>query len=821
MYTSLYLTIMGETFMDKKKVWDNIQDSSRIVLSIVSLFAMPEMKISVGLSSSAVGVVNRILKNTKILDSKDSIHKIADSQLNHAIEVSMRYTYEKINTDTAQKLFFYMKQRLANQYSFADSEAYEKLVANAAEDMDKYDALYVDRKSIVEISSIFLNRLRAEIDNTNNQQLFNLIVDERLSNLEKISRFCEQQNDVKQFEISKYFNFSTKPYFQGRHDEQQFLKCRIDTGTAHIALWGLGGIGKTEICRKVYQFYVTAQGEHLPINVDRIAFFRYQNSMDLTLVEQLKFDKPLNVNEAINYAWNSLIDICSYYRTLIFIDNVDRTQDEDSGLSRLNDLNATIIITTRIKNYPEFEQIEIQPMNYETNRKIFLAILQSSNIFIKESEEAILKNVIEGLVKNHIAATIFLARTLIGCCWTICELQKNLDHCGFNIPNEAKNTDISREIIKLFPLIHLSESEKNIVEAFSLMPNIELDTKTCFEWLYPDAHIDVHDWKLSDLSIKGWIEQSGYNYVMHPVIAASVRLNSNILFDNHRRLLIQCFCSLDWDGKSNLGDISKNLVRALAIATHFNDINVDCALGFKLGTALMDFCDFSEAIKWLTKSYSAAILYNNDDITNEVYRMLVDALLQSGENEKALYLLLNAVESMPREMQVIMNNSLAIALKRKGINENNYQLLFQAIELLNSTITSVIEIYSENSETMINLLGTLANLYCKVHYFEEAKKTYKKSIEIRKKIYTPNHSKMGIAYFNLSGYFFAIGDYIKARDVSIKSLQILLQTYPRNHKYIQYILTNLETVYFQLKEKMPEVDILIGLEIDEHAWFDE
>ena len=61
---------MGETFMDKKKVWDNIQDSSRIVLSIVSLFAMPEMKIPVGLSSSVVGVVNRILKNTKILDSK-------------------------------------------------------------------------------------------------------------------------------------------------------------------------------------------------------------------------------------------------------------------------------------------------------------------------------------------------------------------------------------------------------------------------------------------------------------------------------------------------------------------------------------------------------------------------------------------------------------------------------------------------------------------------------------------------------------------------------------------------------------------------------
>lgn len=807
--------------MDKKKVWDNIQDSSRIVLSIVSLFAMPKMKIPVGLSSSAVGVVNRILKNTKIFDSKDSISEIADSQLNHAIEVSMRYTYEKINTDTAQKLFFYMKQRLANQYSFEDSEAYEKLVFNAAEDMDKYDALYVDKKSIVEISSVFLSRLRNEIDNTKNQQLFNLIVDERLSYLEKISGYFEQQNDVKQFEISKYFNFSTKPYFQGRHDEQQFLKYRVDTGAVHIALWGLGGIGKTEICRKVYQFYVTAHEEHLPINIDRIAFFRYQNSMDLSLIEQLKYDKPLNANEDINCAWKSLINICSYYRTLIFIDNVDKTPDEDSGLSRLNDLNATIIITTRIKNYPDFEQIDIQPMEYETNRKIFLTILQSSNITLKEDEEPILQNVIENLVKNHITATIFLARTLISCCWTICELQDTLNNCGFNIPDKAKNTDISREILKLFPLIHLSENEKNIVEAFSLMPNIELDSRTCSEWLFPDAHANAHDWKLSDLSTKGWIEQSGYNYVMHPVIAASVRLNSNILFDNHRNLITQCFCGLDWDGKSNLDGISKTLVWALTIATHFNDINVDFALGFKLGTTLIEYCDFSEAVKWLTKSYSASILFNNDKVTNEIYRKLVDALILSGENEKALELLLNASESIPIETQVMMNLSLAIALRNKGTKENNYQLLLLAINILNSTIDPTAQIYGENSEYMVNLLGTLANLYCLVDCLEEAKKTYKKSLEIREKIYTPNHPKMGMAYFNLGVFFIATEDYLKARDASVKSLQILLQTYPMNHKYIQDVLTNLRTIYYLLKEEMPGIDALIALEIDRYTWFDE
>lgn len=803
--------------MDKKKVWDNIQDSSKIVLSVVSLFALPEIKIAAGLSSSAVSIVNRILKNTKLLDSKESINDIADAQLNCAIESSMRYAYDKINTDTAQKLVFYMSQRLSNQFSFTNLDAYENLVTNAAEDMDKYDVLYVDRKTILEISSIFLNRLRIEINDIKNQQLFNLIVDERLSYLEKLGQYFEQQHDVKQFEISRYFNFSTKFYFQGRHDEQKFLKHRIDGGVSHIALWGLGGIGKTEICKKVYQFYVTAHEEHLPINVDRIAFFRYQSSMDLTLVEQLKYDRASNVNESIKCAWDSLINICSYYRTLIFIDNVDKTPDKDSSLNRLNELNATIVITTRIKDYPEFEQISIQPMDYETNRQIFLTILQNSNISIKGDDEPVLQNVIEDLIKNHITATIFLAKTLISCCWTICELQETLNKCGFNIPDEAKNTDISRELLKLFSLTSLSESDISIVEAFSLMPNIELDVKTCSEWLLPDANIGVRDWKLSELSNKGWIEQSGYNYIMHPVIAASVRLNSNILLDNHRNLLTHCFQGLEWDGKTNLGDISKTLICALSLATHFNDINVDFALGFKLGTTLIEFCDYSEAVKWLTKSYSASLFANNADVTKEIYRKLVDALLQSGETDTALHLLLDASETMPIETQVMMNNSLAIALRNKGVKENNYGLLSLAIKILNSTIKPTAKIYSEYSENMINLLGTLANLYCLDDCLEEAKQVHKKSIEIRKKIYDSDHPKMGAAYFNLGMFFVASGDYLRAKNASIKSLQILLRTYPEDHKYIRDLLTNLKTIYCLLNEKLPDLDTLKAVEIDDNS----
>lgn len=807
--------------MDKKKVWDNIQDSSKIVLSVVSLFALPEAKIAAGLASSAVSIVNRIFKNTKLLDPKDSINDIADSQLNRAIESSMRYTYGKINTDTAQKLVLYMQQRLSNQFSFTDPDAYENLITNAAEDMDKYDALYVDKRTILEISSIFLNRLRIEINDTKNQQLFNLIVDERLSYLENLSQYFKQQHDAKQFEISRYFNFSTKPYFQGRHDEQQFLKHRIAGSVVHIALWGLGGIGKTEICRKVYQFYVTAQEEHLPINVDRIAFFRYQNSMDLTLVDQLKYDKTPNVNEPIKCAWDSLINICSYYRTLIFIDNVDKTPDEDSSLNRLNELNASVVITTRIKDYPEFEQISVQPMGYETNRQIFLAILQSSNINIKEDEESVLQNVINNLVKNHISATIFLARTMISCCWTISELKKTLNQCGFNIPDEAKNTDISKELIKLFPLTNLSENDKNIVEAFSLMPNIELNVKTCSEWLFPDANIGVHDWKLSELSNKGWIEQSGYNYMMHPVIAASVRLNSTILFDNHRNLLMQCYCGLNWDEKTNLDNMSKTLICALSIATHFNDINVDFALGFKLGIALIEFCDYTEAVKWLTKSYSASLYADNDDITNDIYRKLVDALLLSGETDTALYLLLEASETMPKETQVKMNNSLAIALRNKGVKEDNYILLFLAIEILNSTISQTAQIYTEYSENMINLLGTLANLYCLIDCIEEAKQVHKKSIEIRKKIYDPDHPKMGAAYFNLGTFFIASKDYLRAKNASIKSLQILHRTYPMDHKYIQDLVTNLNYIYNLLNENLPDLDTLLAVEIDEDALFVE
>lgn len=85
-------------------------------------------------------------------------------------------------------------------------------------------------------------------------------------------------------------NASIKPvsYFTGRETELKDLRQRIEERRKSVLVSGMGGIGKTHICRKLFEEYLS-RNENGPFR--HLGYIEYGRDMDSSLQVCLKFVK--------------------------------------------------------------------------------------------------------------------------------------------------------------------------------------------------------------------------------------------------------------------------------------------------------------------------------------------------------------------------------------------------------------------------------------------------------------------------------------------------------------------------------------------------
>ncbi len=363
---------------------------------------------------------------------------------------------------------------------------------------------------------------------------------------DKITNIIMFQESEREFVVTHNANIKSVSYFTGRETELQELRQRIEAGRKSVLVSGMGGIGKTHICRKLFEEYLNkhAGNENEPFR--HLGYIEYDGDIGSSLQKCLKFKQQDSSEKYQEAAWRELEYLAADGKLLLFVDNVNKPIRADLGLQRLKGIPGAIVLTSRrVSLSDEFEPYRIGFLDIEQCIEIYEKIrFEVSGRKIDPGEVEDLEYIMEDLAGRHTITVELLAHLARTKLWEVKRLRGELDQKGFRLEfhRDGELVNIQESYEKLYDLSELTEAEQNILEAFSVFPYIPLAAETCNEWLLADAGVSEDDDILMGLYQKGWLQfdLEQESYALHPVFAQFVYERCKPAMEKHAGLIEAC-----------------------------------------------------------------------------------------------------------------------------------------------------------------------------------------------------------------------------------------------------------------------------------------
>ena len=683
---------------------------------------------------------------------------------------------------------------------------------------------------------------------------------------DKITNIIMFQDKEREFVVTHNANIKPVFYFTGRETELKDLRQRIEEGRKSVLVSGMGGIGKTHICRKLFEEYINkhASGENIPFC--HIGYIEYSGDMGSSLQNCLKYkeqDKPEQNQEA---AWKELEYLAAGGKLLLFVDNVNVTMKEDEGLKRLKSIPGAVVLTSRRTSFNKgFKTYKIGFLDVKQCKTVYEKIrYEDSGREVPEDEIPDLEYIIEKLAAMHTITIEFLAHLVQTKHWTVKELRDELEEKGFQLEykdEEDELVNIQKSYETLYDLSGLTKEEQNILEAFSVFPYIPLAAETCNEWLFADTGVDEDADILMGLYQKGWlqfdIEQE--SYALHPVFARFICEKCKPKSEKHLGLIEACQKKLKIPKNGSTLECQQYISYAESIIKKMDMRKSEEYVRFidMLAYLLLYIAEYERAEKWYEEllKTSKDILGDNHLKIAIIYDNLSTSCLGRGQYERAeklaqkslqirsnilgdnhpdvvdSYTILAGVyvkQGKYAEAEKLYMNIIAICEQLDEMDYasilNNYNNLaymyirqgkyIKAEELLNQCVTLYEKEHGENCYKIATIFDNLAQVYEAQGRYVKAEDYYKKSLEINIKAYGENYPDVARSYHNLAGLYRKQKWYEKALNFFIRAYKIRISRHELDYRDARIMYQSIKETYYEwnprgnfeqwLEEKMKE-----------------
>ena len=302
---------------------------------------------------------------------------------------------------------------------------------------------------------------------------------------------------------------------------EQVTNALMASESVYMQLVGIGGMGKTAICRYV--------AHHLPDHFGDVVWINCQAS----LLEQLRnYVAPrYNVKVEDPTTWlYELIEVMNNRPKLmvVFLDNLEFEDVTSAEFRQLKSLNCHIVATSRQAFSDQFTHaIDVSSLHKKQCRELFVDYYQGDI----DNEESLQKLLV--LAGFHTLTIELLAKIATSGLFSVEGLLEKVvesgfdlsdwdiavtgEHSGQQVDNEGQ-LQLQEHLSKLFRLDNLSESQQQALYCLSILPPIAYEGREeLVKWLGVEGTL------LTGLADKGWLQRNKNKFSLHPVIASVVR----------------------------------------------------------------------------------------------------------------------------------------------------------------------------------------------------------------------------------------------------------------------------------------------------------
>ncbi len=615
------------------------------------------------------------------------------------------------------------------------------------------------------------------------------------------------RNSEREFFVTHKANINPTSYFTGREVELSELRQRVEEGCKSVLVSGMGGIGKTHICRKLLENYLKQHSQNENIPFQHIGYIEYEGDMNRSLLKCLKYKEQEQQKDNQEAAWRELEYLASDGKLLLIVDNVDKPIRSDPGLHKLKEIPGTIVLTSRRTSFgKEFELYRIGFLDIEQCKEIYERIRYGrSTEKVLEEEILDLEYIIDTLAARHTITIEFLADLAATKCWNLKRLREELQDKGFCLEykdDEEKLVNIQKSYEILYDMSVLTEAEQNILEAFSVFPYIPLPAETCNQWLLADAWLSEDYDILMGLYRKGWlqfdVDQEGY--ALHPVFAQFIYEKCKPEIHKHRGLVAECRKSLkvSENGFSlesqNYIPFAENIIDKMYIKDVTEKIGFLTSLAY-LMQYIGEYRKAGNYYKQLIEIHERTSKASRTDIAID-YQNLAYIFLMQKEYKEAEKLCNKSINLL-NDKNRFNAASLIIAT-----NYNNLAFIYQAQkryseaeDMYKESIKIQKKVLGEKNGDIVQSYNNLAYLYECQKQYGEAEKLYKKSLQINKEVSEKENLNTAVIYNNLAKLYEEQGKHKYAFVYFFVAYKILFLKFGTSNPRTQISYKNMKFVY--------------------------
>lgn len=400
-----------------------------------------------------------------------------------------------------------------------------------------------------------------------------------------------------------------KTIFCGRDKLLADIHEKYAAGERVLFLYGIGGIGKTQIAKQYAKQY--------SMDYDTVIYATYNGSIREMLLAEMPFTiEP----EMIRYTLSNgekeddesflarkvqRIRELSNSRTLVILDNFD--VDNDTDLQLLLEGKYHLLVTTRCDYSREYPTLRIETIDSMVALKeVFMKNYQGYDV---EEDDPALTELIE-LVDRHTYTIELLAQHMENSGQTPAEMIAALKARGImsldeTVGNAGRTSQRAYDnLLKMFQIFSLDEGERRVLMHLSLMPIEGVKERAFRTWMGMDSSRVIRK-----LEKHGWIVRNTGGIALHPIIKEVVRYkipatveriadflaNFCITINEHTawgytKEEKEMYAGIALSIRSVLGEITEETFQFYYNTQRLLSYSVNPDMALKIGMELYDFC---------------------------------------------------------------------------------------------------------------------------------------------------------------------------------------------------------------------------------------